>query len=105
MTVGWHSSAGVLRRSSGSLGKLSECRRGAGSGFKYVPIPEKQEAMLSSLCGDAKFSLLATHLLSVCRVQGSAQVSYGRLGRVRAIIINGVEYQEQGGRVQEYKLG
>lgn len=105
MSIGWYSSAGALMRSSVTLGTVSECRSGASFGFKRVAIPETHEAMLSSLCDDAKLSLLATHLMSVCHVLGNTRVRYGRLGKIKSVIINDIEYQEKGGKVQKYELG
>jgi len=106
MRVGGYSSAWALRRNSETLGDLSKrSRSGAVQRLECVAIQETQEAMLSSLCREERFSLLATHLMNVCGVLGNTRVRYGRLGRVRSIIVNAIEYQEQGGKVQEYKFG
>jgi len=105
MRVGGYGSSAAFRRNSDTLGTVSECQGGVGPRFEYVAIGDMREAMLSSLRDEDKFSLLATYLLSVRRLQGSIRVRYGRLGRVRSIIVNGTEYQEQGGRVQGYKFG
>lgn len=106
MRVGGYGSSAAFRRNSETLGDLSRRSRGSAvQRLECVAIPETQEAMLSSLCNEERFSLLATHLMNVCGVLGNTRVRYGRLGKTRSIVVNDTEYQELGGKVQKYELG
>lgn len=82
----------------------AQCQGGAKARIEKVVILETKEARLSSLRDNPRFSLLATHVITVRKISGDTCVQYGWLGRVKSIIIDTVEYQERGGKIQKYEL-
>ena len=102
MRVYGYSTGWTLRRNSDAFGDVVG-QGGPRLKPHRVAISETKMTMLSLLRDDEKFSLLATHMMHMCRVPGSAQVTYGRCGRVKSIRIDGAEYQEQEGKISTYK--